>query len=271
VPTNDLAEGVFDFLRSKEQGLRPCSADLLVAPEGPMLAARVIALLIEPVTDPAARAAAFLDGLAAFLIGRDDQASRTAMEKARKLGALVTKVQQKGMSALDSNGLPRDIAVLLQKVSEYTLTGAPLDDWFAVRKLLDRSDRKELELIGKASRYMRLLHRGAPIAQRLSEAWRTHGGYRRARELLDAAHVEDQFAATTHGHRGLSVMTMHKAKGKEFDEVIVFENFYHRYLRNGEAASLTAARFNLHVAVTRARHSVTIFTPRDASCALLPP
>jgi DNA helicase II / ATP-dependent DNA helicase PcrA len=270
LPTNDLAASIFDFLRSREQGLRPCSADILTSPEGPMLGARLIALLMEPFADSASRAAHLLDALTAFLIGRDDEPSQTTMKKVEKLSALVAKVQVHGVRGLDAKGIARDVTSLLQKSSEYALTGDPLADWYAIRKLLDRSGRKELELAGKEARYMRLLHRGAPIAHRLSEQWRTHGCYLGARALLDAAHLEDQFTATTHGHRGVNVMTMHKAKGKEFDEVIVFENSYHRYLRDTQAASLTAARFNLHVAVTRARRAVTVFTPRDGGSLLLP-
>ena len=68
---------------------------------------------------------------------------------------------------------------------------------------------------------MRLLRRGAQIEARLAEAWRTHGAYRNARELIHAAVVEDQFAATTRPHRGVTVMTIHKAKGLQFSTVIV--------------------------------------------------
>ena len=117
---------------------------------------------------------------------------------------------------------------------------------------------------------MRLLRRGAQIEARLAEAWRTHGAYRNARELLRASVVEDQFAATGRPHHGVTVMTIHKAKGKEFDEVIVFEGPYQRYLRPGGAEAERSARFNLHVAATRARIGVTIMTPSRDPCSLLP-
>jgi len=58
---------------------------------------------------------------------------------------------------------------------------------------------------------MRLLHRGTQIESRLAEAWRSQGCYRNARSLLAAAVVEDQFNATTRPHRGVTVMTIHKA------------------------------------------------------------
>jgi DNA helicase-2/ATP-dependent DNA helicase PcrA len=65
-------------------------------------------------------------------------------------------------------------------------------------------------------------------------------------------------------------MTIHKAKGKEFDEVIVFEGMYQRYLQRQDAEGQRSARFNLHVAATRARRAVTIMTPQASPSPLLP-
>jgi superfamily I DNA/RNA helicase len=65
-------------------------------------------------------------------------------------------------------------------------------------------------------------------------------------------------------------MTIHKAKGKEFDEVIVFEGMYQRYLQRQDAEGQRSGRFNLHVAATRARRAVTIMTPLANPCQLLP-
>jgi superfamily I DNA/RNA helicase len=95
--------------------------------------------------------------------------------------------------------------------------------------------------------------RHEPRESRFAEAWRNYGAYRGARAMLSAAIVEDQFAATTRPHRGATVMTIHRAKGKEFDEVIVFEGAFLRYLQPRAIDAERSARFNLHVATTRAR------------------
>jgi DNA helicase II / ATP-dependent DNA helicase PcrA len=81
--------------------------------------------------------------------------------------------------------------------------------------------------------------------------------------------VEDQFAATTRPHRGVTVMPIHKAKGKEFDEVIVFEGAYQRFLQPFRGDAERSARFNLHVAATRARSAVTIMTSAQDPCSLI--
>ena len=66
-------------------------------------------------------------------------------------------------------------------------------------------------------------------------------------------------------------MTIHKSKGKEFDEVIVFEGSRTgRLLReNAAPRDLEQARLALRVGVTRARQRTTILTPKWASSALL--
>lgn len=87
---------------------------------------------------------------------------------------------------------------------------------------------------------------------RLAEAWREHRAHRGARALLNVVNVEDQFTATVCSQRGVTVMTICEAKGKEYVEVIVYESPYQRYQHPGGADVERSARFNLHVAATRA-------------------
>lgn len=159
---------------------------------------------------------------------------------------------------------------LIGKVRQIVLTGDPMSDWRLVRAALADSPREELKHVAREASHLRLLQRGAQIEARLAEAWRGYGSYRDAREHLAAAVVEDQFAATTRPHRGVTVMTIHKSKGKEFDEVIVFEGVYQRYLSANAGDRVRSARFNLHVAATRAKRSVVLMTPIQDPCPLLP-
>lgn len=66
-------------------------------------------------------------------------------------------------------------------------------------------------------------------------------------------------------------MTMHKAKGKEFDEVIIYEGYYQgRIVRNDASKKEeTQALYNLRVAVTRAMKRVKILSPKNNMCPFL--
>jgi len=270
VPTNALAIAVFDYMRSAEHGLPAYPAEILVAAEGPILASAVIALLLEPHDDPHQLAALVLEALASFELGRVENAGSTALTKAGRLRKAAGQVRRRGEAGYGVRGIPTDVRDLVSTVRQIVLTGDPISDWRLVRAALADSPREELKHVAREARHLRLLQRGAQIEGRLAETWRAHGTYRDARDHLAAAVIEDQFAATTRPHRGVTVMTIHKSKGKEFDEVIVFEGVYQRYLPTNGGDRVRSARFNLHVAATRAKRSVVLMTPLQDPCPLLP-
>ena len=66
-------------------------------------------------------------------------------------------------------------------------------------------------------------------------------------------------------------MTIHKSKGKEFSEVIVYEGSHQGKILRGNATEREGAQalLALRVAVTRAMKRATILTPSNDRCPFL--
>ena len=101
--------------------------------------------------------------------------------------------------------------------------------------------------------------------------WRTQGDYAGAEAALGDALLQEHFVAAQKEWRGLHVMTIHKAKGKEFDEVVIYEGTFSGRIvaANADARRIAQSRLALRVAVTRAICRTTIVTPLRNGCAFL--
>jgi DNA helicase-2/ATP-dependent DNA helicase PcrA len=104
------------------------------------------------------------------------------------------------------------------------LTGDPVTDWQVARACL--RDATDLEEIFKKARLLRLFKATDALAWALMDAWNGRDAYTDAvlavrqvlnNEMLEAAQAEPV---------AVSLMNMHKSKGKEFDGVIIAESKY---------------------------------------------
>jgi hypothetical protein len=106
---------------------------------------------------------------------------------------------------------------------ELALKGAPDDDWRAICRLLQDGACTRLKDVAEEVRNVRLLDRGTHLRQALAQDCRDNGDYRNPLAITRQAFVQEHFSTTTKPESGVVVMNMHKAKGKQFDEVIIFE------------------------------------------------
>jgi DNA helicase-2/ATP-dependent DNA helicase PcrA len=251
--------------------------------EGAILAAELIAFLLQPKL--ASRDVnQFVELLCNFFLGKGggtptkkDIAEAQSIDKALQR-AIDCKKSGKN---LPNTSIIRPVLSAYQESRSIEFCGDPVKDWLAVRVALENSGCKRLQQVTDEARNIRLLDRGTQLREALSQTWRDTGEYVKALDIVRQAFVQQHFSTSMKPESGVIVMNMHKAKGKQFDEVIIFEGWPRIYRGeikgnpgrivrgNRKDQDLTQARLNFRVSVTRAKSKTTIMTPKNDPCVLL--
>lgn len=170
---------------------------------------------------------------------------------------------------------------LHRMICDQSLSGDPQLDWVKVRELLEGSIDPRLRDAGKSTRFLRLLEKNTDLRSFLTNDWQANGCYQNAFKLVNDAFVQEHFVLGKKPESGIVVMNLHKSKGKEFDEVIIFDGFnsYSRETKTFFPGDFSRICFGnqrnvdtkqcLRVAITRAREKTTFLTPHFIPCALL--
>ena len=283
VPTKRMTRTVSDNLRTVTEKMAAIEHTAAIEVEAAVLAAEVISFLMQPKL-PKGDFVEFLQLLCNFFEGRggDTPAKKHLAESARITAALKkAQLARANGKQIAANSIIIPIHNTYQAARAVELTGDPDEDWLAIRTKLDEGECKRLQEVAAESRNLRLLDRGTQLRAALSEAWRNSTTYSDALEIVRQAFVQEHFAMASRPESGVVVMNMHKAKGKQFDEVIIFEG-WPRYAKrqivsnpdrivrgNSKDQDLGQARQNFRVSITRAKSRTTILTPKADPCVLL--
>ncbi|WP_412516424.1 hypothetical protein K8Z49_37565 [Actinomadura madurae] len=150
------------------------------------------------------------------------------------------------------------------------LTGNPVTDWQLARTRLRGS--AQLEEVFSKARLLRLLHATDALAWGLSDIWDGYTAYPGAADTVRRILAEETLAGRPAEPHPVTLMNMHKSKGKEFDAVIIVEGQHRDRLLDSTWETRRAVRNRrvLRVAITRARHAACFVRPPDA-VPLVPP
>ena len=270
VPSKRLMLSVSSYLESTFDGLPTLPHEVALDTSGPSLAAVLIASVLEANAINDRSLHTLIEKLCQHILGRGGDKPATTGERSlvEALRAFRTTAKIRGSKR---TALIEGSRNLLEQRTHLELTGDPGADWLTVRHLFESSAAEELRDVALDAKYLRLLHKGALLRNQLTALWRSHGTYAGAEDSVRAALLQEHLVSPGRPTQGIYVMTIHKSKGKEFSEVVLYEDAYQgRYVRTQATANeIAQARLTLRVGVTRAECRTTILTPRNERCPLL--
>lgn len=270
VPSKRMMLAVSDYLLLQTDGLPTVHHDVAFDAEGPSLSASLIAGLLEGADQVALIAQRLLVDLCSHMRGRagGNTPTKATLELVSAVSAFLESGKIRGKNRKQ---LITDAEQIAGKRLQLKFSGDPGDDWLSARRLLSDASSDSFKLVAEDAKYLRLFHKGAALRATLGELWRRNGEYGGATAAVHSALLQEHFSVATSRWTGIHVMTIHKAKGKEFDEVIVYEGTHQgRIVRqNATDNEIGQARLSLRVAVTRAKLRTTILTPKNDACPFL--
>lgn len=224
-------------------------------------AAVVVASILEWPTGPAeetlARTLRVIAGY--YKLKNAEEPTNAAAEHARKYDEAAAKVATGEGPRI--NAAKALVAVYKAGID---LVGEPVADWKAARWVLH--DIPALNELFREARLVRLFRATDALASGLGERWLALSSYAGASELVKRILEQERLVAAERDPQGCILMNMHKAKGKEFDGVVLVEGAFKSsfFDERNEQPPFERSRRLLRVGLTRARTLVTIVRPQNA-------
>jgi DNA helicase-2/ATP-dependent DNA helicase PcrA len=266
VPSGGEAAKVSASLNS---GAKPVAHKLMFDENEARLAARFAAYLLEPreTADEATQVAE------ALILLCDLKKAAGSNSVVKQLLGWSAKCKT---GSISSAAQVRALRSVLMTLKTSSFTGDPAKDWTFVKKTLRASGEAMLIAVAQHLDYLVAFNRGKRISANLGSAWETTETYFHAREALDAALTQDLILDGLDDPDGIQVMTVHKAKGKQFDGVIVLRRETHNgqalvsnFVWRGDTPPYRRSRKILMVAVTRAKAHTMMVQQVWPSCPIM--
>lgn len=148
-------------------------------------------------------------------------------------------------------------------------TGDLLEDaWRLITKLID-SGVPYFVKVATLLKHKFPFHRYDPIIGQVGRLYTDSSNYIGLKNLFARHHSQKRMMDAYREFSDVTIMTMHKSKGKEYDGAILFHDPNHPLVSNRDLNDIPQISMVLRVAVTRARHYVTILHQKDSLPNLL--
>jgi DNA helicase II / ATP-dependent DNA helicase PcrA len=224
-------------------------------------AAVVVASILEwptaPVQESLARTLRLIAGF--YKLKNAEEPTNAAAEHARKYDEAANKVAEG-----DPPRIKTAKALVTAHGTGIKLIGEPVADWKSARRLLQ--DTPALNELFREVRLVRLFRATDALASGLGDRWRASSSYAGASDLVRRILEQERLIAAERDPQGCILMNMHKAKGKEFDGVVLVEGVFKSgfFDERTEQAPFQRSRRLLRVGLTRARSFAFIVRPQGA-------
>lgn len=283
VPTKKMTREISAVLDNPPGGLPAIYHEPYIEIEAAMLSAEVIAYCLQP-QETLDDLDLFVELIINYLKGRGgEKPTKRDVSQAASFEKSLAEYHEK----LKAGKQLRSNSVLVKTLKTYDLvkaldfTGNPEEDWKSITQLFRNSECKRLNLLAEDAKNIRLLKRGEQIRQDFGKNWREEGSYSNALTLTRTAFLQQHFSTKAKLEQGVLVMNMHKAKGKQFDETIIFEAWPNvsygkivanrgRIVRFNDRSNIDEqCTQNFRVSISRSKSKTTILTPKNDPCVLL--
>ena len=267
LPTKYQMLQTSNYFSSKEGNLPKIDHDVSIDSEGPELTGILFATLLERKASSEDLKKQIISHVINHLKGCTPNKQKLFLAQALEKYLNENKIRGKRRLKLIE-----EIHLISDEIFRYKFIGSPLDDWQRNLEIFQKYSKEEiLKNIITDVKYVRLLHKGSYLREKLNLSWRKHGYYYDARKIFQQAIQKESFSSTVKNLAKINIMTIHKSKGKQFNEVFLFEGFNRgRFIRNPrDKKNIAQSRLMLRVAVTRAKNKATILTPKNKKCEIL--